>query len=211
VGQKRSEAYLARKAAKRKAREEAQLQEFQKSAQLPKEYPRWFRVAKWIVGSLILASIGLVASVYQLFGGPPWPTEPTFVARASSFGSPLDIPFIVENHSVIFWIRHPQLKCRVISLHTLDNRLNVEGGPGVLMTVSDAPNADIKPSGTAAAVCAANHFKFPGTALRDGKIKFIVEYDSLLPWRGRIETESEVFTLNTALVPPQWIEGESMR
>jgi hypothetical protein len=157
-----------------------------------------------------LLFLSIAANVVQIWG-QPWPVPPVFRSGPISSGSPLDIPFIVENRSAFFWIRRPRLKCRVLSLHTQDNRIDIGGGPGTLMSINDAPSADIKPGGTAPAKCAASSFNFPGTKLRDGKITFLIEYDSVLPWRGSTETESEVFILDTKLVPPQWIEGEPLR
>jgi hypothetical protein len=52
----------------------------------------------------VILALSLSANVVQIWG-EPWPTDPIFLAGPLSFGSSLDIPFVVRNPSALFWIR----------------------------------------------------------------------------------------------------------
>ncbi len=58
----------------------------------------WFRVGEWLFGSSIVM-IGLLAGVYQLTGGPPWPSDPEIHFRDTSDGSSLILPFTIRDRS----------------------------------------------------------------------------------------------------------------
>lgn len=167
-----------------------------------------WRATKWTLGAGV-AVIGLVASIAGIWG-PVWPTDPVFSPNAPSFASPLDVSFVIQNKSILFTVNNPKLSCRIFSFHTEDNRVNIDGG-GLRVQVTDAPSATkIKPEGFASYVCPINQLKFPGTTIKDAKLSFIVEYDSIVP-QHRTTTESQVFTLNTSTVPAQWTPGEPLR
>lgn len=157
-----------------------------------------------------LLILSLLANVIQILGGPFWPTAPEFLVGPYSFGAPLDASFVVQNRSILFPVRHPKFFCNPISLHTEDNRVNINNGYNVLVGTT-AANDDISPNDTAPVRCALSQIHFPGTQLRDAQIRLIIEYDSWIPFRGRVSAVSDVFTLDTKLVPPQWVKGKILR
>jgi hypothetical protein len=209
VGRKKSDAYLAKKAARRQAREEARRRELQKIEQAPKEHPRWIRVAKWIVGTVIVGSLGLVASVYQIWGGPPWPTAPAFAPGAPSFGSALDVPFIVTNKSVLFPIKKLHILCSANRIVVGPPNWQVRG-----ISFSIPGFADLAPGQSRPYTCAFNSVVRGPNGDKMGvlgaAITFNSEYDSSW-WSGsRTKAESEMFTLETKTSPPQWVTGEPL-
>ena len=76
---------------------------------------------EWTVGFVVLL-IGFVASVYQIGGGPPWPTDPTVSAQNSVDGSSLILPFTIENKSAFFPIDNVRFRCGVDLIWAADSR-----------------------------------------------------------------------------------------
>lgn len=62
--------------------------------------------------SIILA-ISLLANVYQLSGGPPWPVDPELHFRDTSDGSSLILPFSIRNRSGIFDMPSVKFRCGI--------------------------------------------------------------------------------------------------
>jgi hypothetical protein len=58
----------------------------------------WFAIKA--VVALLIAVVGFVSGVYQIEGGPPWPTAPD--VHPSQSGSSLDTPLEVRNRSGLF-------------------------------------------------------------------------------------------------------------
>jgi hypothetical protein len=202
---KRSQAYLARKAAKRKV---AQTQSPIPSENSPRERPRWIRVAEYIVGTLIVGTVGFVASVYQIEGGPPWPVAPTFVPGSPSSGDPFDVPFTITNKSAFFSLNHLEILCGLENVRT-----DVKSGASQFsITVSDG-KASLGPLQSGTYTCPLMRaIKFAGaTRLEEATIAFLTRYDSRLPWGGRAQSESDFFSLNAKTVPPQWTVGRPIR
>jgi hypothetical protein len=168
---------------------------------------RLLNTAKWT--GAVFTVVAFVSGVW----GPPWPTEPSFSPNTASFGSALDVPFIVENKSSLFALSNLRIICHPVSL--------VARGPtGAEITIGD--NVTIGPPPARAMVINAlppmtsTSFACPirGAIVVDGKdaadrtikarLSFISEYDSRLFW-GRSRTESGVFSLDTATIPQQWV------
>ncbi len=168
------------------------------------KYRRFLRMAEWILGP----PLALLAFVYGIWG-PPWPTEPTFVPGAPSFGSALDVPFIVTNKSVLFPIK---------KLHILCSAYRIDVGPpnwsiqGISFSVPGV--ADLAPGQSRPYTCAFNNvMRGPNgerMGVRAATIAFNSEYDSSWPWKARAKAESGKFTLDTKTVPPQWMTGEPL-
>jgi hypothetical protein len=89
----------------RGARLEPPAQQRQASPQRPSHEPlhrhRLVRAAKWLLGTLV-AVVGVVAGVYQIGGGPPWPADPEVHPRDTLDSSSLILPFLVTNPSILF-------------------------------------------------------------------------------------------------------------
>ena|SRR5271156_1755237 len=73
---------------------------------------RWWRGAKWTTGTIV-AILGLIASVYQLTGGPPWPADPEIYPHDTADGSSLILPFILRNRSTLFDMKNVSMTCGI--------------------------------------------------------------------------------------------------
>jgi len=160
------------------------------------------------IGFRVAFLLSLAANIVQIWG-PPWPTDPMFFAGPYSFDAPFDALFIVQNRSVFFSIRRPQFFCIPLSVHTEDGRLNLSGENALMGT--GAQNGDIAADSTAPFRFVLSQFHFPGTRLKDAQIRLVIEYDSTIPFRGRVRVVSDPFTLDMKLVPPQWVKGKILR
>lgn len=78
-----------------------------------------FGSARWFVLFLV-GFVGLIASIYQLTGGPPWPTPPDIEAQNSSTSSPDILPFVITNRSGLFPIKSASLACYVDLAFVMD-------------------------------------------------------------------------------------------
>jgi hypothetical protein len=74
----------------------------------------------WIIGTLIIAGIALIAGTYLLADGPPWPTDPEIHPRDTVDGSSLIVPLTVRNRSGLFALRHVSFRCGVDLLFAAD-------------------------------------------------------------------------------------------
>jgi hypothetical protein len=164
-------------------------------------HTRWFRAGEWALGAVGVA-MTLVGGIYGIFG-PIWPTEPTFVPGAPSFGSALYVPFIVTNKSILFPIKKMQIFCSAY-------RIDVGGFSfrGFAFTVPGYAN--LAPAESRSYTCAFNQAArgFEKEIVSVATIALETEYDSILPWKSRVRTTSGKFTLNTKTSPPQWVPGE---
>jgi hypothetical protein len=178
------------------------------------------RRAVWI-GSTIAGVLALLASIYQLLGGPPWPTDPVFSAEAPSSASPFDNPFDVANSSGLVDIRDLSIHCEITRLNTKRMRMTVGFG-GTLLFLSRGPNP-LLPAGTKSAfTCpfreAMDAIKFGADALDDptsAQIWLIGAYDTPGWWHGfwfnpHRETRA-TFTLDVKTIPPRWMPGLPLR
>ena len=79
--------------------------------------PKYFhvRLATKLIGVFALASIAFGVTTYAIWG-PLWPIEPIFSPAPPSSAAPFDIPFTVENKSVLFSIEELSITCQIISL-----------------------------------------------------------------------------------------------
>ncbi len=173
---------------------------------MAKERAPWRRRAiKFIVGTAIVGTIGFVASVYQIAGGPPWPVAPTFVPGFPSSGNAFDVPFSVTNKSALFSLDHLKITCRLENVST-DTNVKIAQLP---ITASDG-EASLRPLQSASYGCPfPNMFKFPeGSKLTAATIIFITNYDTL--W-VHTQSESDPFSLNTKTNPPQWTTGKTIQ
>lgn len=79
---------------------------------------RWWQSTKWAIGTVV-AILGLIASVYQLTGGPPWPTKPEIHPHDTVNASSLVLPFDVRNRSTLFGMT-AEFNCGVNLLYFTD-------------------------------------------------------------------------------------------
>jgi len=218
---KKSLGYLAKKAAKRKAAQEARTQSPIPSGNSPKEYPRWIRVAKWIVGTMIVGSVGFVASVYQISGGPPWPTDPVFSLQPPSSASPFDTPFDVANKSGLFEIRELSIHCEIRFLKS--KRMTVTRDfRGKLLFPSRGPNPTLAAGTVSAFTCpfreALDRNGFGAGALDEpSEAQILIVGTHEMPWwrhgfwaNPHRETPA-VFTLDVKTIPPRWVAGVPLK
>jgi hypothetical protein len=171
---------------------------------LPRHRRLW-RASKWFLG-VAAAVIGLVASVAGLWG-PIWPTEPIFSSAFPSSGLPLEVPFAVANKSVIFPIRDLNIRCGLISVRTAKN--NAVGK----IAVAGFGGNILNPRESRTFTCAFHQVFLlsPDDNLISAQVQFISEYKSRLPWKKTTQSESDVFSLNTRTIPPQWTVGTPLQ
>ena len=177
----------------------------------------WYRFTKWLVLTVIIGGICLVASIYQLFGGPPWPTEPTFTPQAPSAASPFNNPFDVANKSGLADIRDLRIKCRMVFVRA--SRLTVTRFfPGKLIFDARGTNPVLEAGSTRQFTCPFGEYLegigFGASALdyaSEARIALFAEYSQPRWWPPAIfspkRTTVEVFfTLDTKTTPPRWTD-----
>jgi hypothetical protein len=171
---------------------------------------------KWIFGIFVLW-IGLVASIYQLYGGPPWPTAPTFTPQPPSGGSPFDNPFDVTNKSGLADLHDLAVTCRIIYLQS--SRMTVARNANNLRLIFPAKGlAPILDAGSPPQqiTCPFREYAeavgWGASALdnpTEARISLFAEYKTPVWWPptwfiGKQTTPETVFTLDTKTVPPRW-------
>lgn len=174
----------------------------------------WYRFGKkalWCVGAVF----GLFSGAVGIWG-PIWPTEPSFSLGNPSFGQPLAVPFSVTNTSALFNIFDVTVDCVLIEVITSDNG----GGNVIFNSTAIYTNvaSSIKPQETRSYTCAF-HPTFDKLSLFFGipsqhkvikaRIGFESKYRIIF---GLIEASarSDIFTLDTRTMPPQWTRGAPM-
>jgi hypothetical protein len=175
------------------------------SAKPPKERPSWLRIAQWIVGTAIVGSVSFIASVYQLWGGPPWPTSPVVDSGGPDASSAFAVPFIVKNKSAFFNMNGANVTCSLVKVAT-------EAGS----TYSDFGLKTI--GGNSIGALEERPYKcvFPFTGAGVGKIVFAkinlrIQYSYWFFGQHPVDASDGPFTWDTTMSPPRWIKGEFLR
>jgi hypothetical protein len=75
-------------------------------------YQYWWKPTKWIM-IFVVGVVGLLASIYQVGGGPPWPADPEIHPRDTADGSSLILPFSVRNRSTLFDTNDVSMTCGI--------------------------------------------------------------------------------------------------
>jgi hypothetical protein len=186
--------------------------EINRPKQPPAKAPTQMHRRLWLaakVAALFVAGVfGFVASIYQIEGGPPWPTAPSFSPGPPSFGAAFDVPFRVENKSALVSIRGLQIKCKVEG--TIPDQPTITKltfGPNF---VGASGSNTIAPVTSAPYTCPLRGaFVFGADAtdiIRHARVTFIAEYDAHFIG-ARIAAEDGPFTWNETTVPPHWERG----
>ena len=155
-------------------------------------------------GSLAVAFLSFIAVVADILGWPIWPTAPIFFPGYPSSNSAFDVPFSVENRSILFPIYDLDITCGLIFVRTKHN----SGFRDLGIRLRTGP-ARLAVSETRSYTCPFNRgFTLEeGDAITHASIgKFVSTY-SWPYWLSSARSESETFTLNTSTVPPQWTRG----
>jgi hypothetical protein len=159
---------------------------------------------KW----LFRAALGLLAVLGSVYGiwGPPWPVEPTVSPGLPSLGSPFDVPFNVSNKSLLFTIDGLSLSCKLKLVQT--NGLIIPNG-----IVRLRGEYTIGPGQSRPYVCPFSRAYGGPYAenIKTAQITISSEYKS--PWpviSKKLSVDSDVFTLNSKTIPPQWMTGSPM-
>jgi hypothetical protein len=174
--------------------------------QLIRTHPYWTAVSGFLTFAGLL--FGIVSGLPAIFGGPPWPTAPVFSPGSPSFGAALDVPFKVDNRSVVFWITGLRIRCKVEGkVPDQPGMTNTTFGPNFVG--ANGTNA-IAPNSSAPFTCPMRHSFVIGRdvtdIIRHSRVTFISEYDGHLSF-GRASFEDGPFTWNTDTVPPHWERG----
>jgi hypothetical protein len=152
-----------------------------------------WRAVKAVFGFVVVL-VGLIGGAYTMWG-PPWPTEPSFVPGAPSFGSPLDVPFTVTNKSSVFSIKNLHISCHGYEIKVVPPNFGSPApGGGTLggraiegFTFSVPGNADLMPGETRPYTCVFNSVmrgvsNQTGYRIVEADIAFVSEYDARCPF-----------------------------
>lgn len=189
-----------------------------KTQPVPPAKPQSRRLWRYAGGKafwFINAMIGLVSGMMSIWG-PIWPTEPAFSPGEPSFGQPLDIPFSVTNTSALFNIGNLKIGCVLI-----DVRISDQSGANAYIegtTVSVDAISSLTPRETRSYTCPFQTTLYPhlrpfGVSSEHkviyARIVFDSQYDRIY---GLLEAtaRSDIFTLDTKTIPPQWTHGAPM-
>lgn len=150
--------------------------------------------------SLLLAAAGLLATAYQLLGGPPWPTGPSFTP-SENVARPFDVPFKIRNASSVFRIDGLKITC-VLEHVAFQNGLVIERFAG-----SNSGNGGtLDPLGEKPYLCPIK----AGIPVQRATIKFRGEYH--YPALGVAFTyESPSFELSYDADRQLWVSGGPLR
>jgi hypothetical protein len=148
--------------------------------------------------------LSLLANIAQLWGF--WPSGPqTSPAPPTTGGDELQVPFLIRNDSAAFPINNLSVTC-AIDQATSENRMyftNVAVG-------SNAPNK-LEPLAFGWYICPLRQALPSVGKLNSAVIHFNYEYDSPIPFLGRVTSMSPHFVLSNESVPVQWIPGDQLR
>jgi len=172
------------------------------------------RGTRWLIG-LIIGSLGLTATAYQLLGGPPWPTAPVFTPQPPSVASPFDNPFDVTNKSGFADLYDLAITCRIVFVKA--SRLNVTRDfNGRLIFPARGLNPILASGSTSQFTCPFRAYLdregLGATALDspiEARIALFAEYKTPNWWaphwfQAKQTTPEAIFTLDTKTLPPRW-------
>jgi hypothetical protein len=177
--------------------------------QLIRTHPRWIAISSLI--AFVGVSPGIVIGLSDIFGGPLWPTAPTF-----SPGPPIPfaIPFDVTNRSALFDLTQLSIECDVSA--EIDNdvegtqRLGFSGVPiSVAVTGVSTLHAGERRS-YACPLGMPNVFNGVGhPKIKFAELSFRSRYAPYWPLRG--VAVSPTFVFNTLTTPQQWRIGRPLK
>lgn len=164
-----------------------------------------WRVAKWALWTAPVAVLA-IASGFASLWGPPWPTAPEFSPGPPSRGQPFDVPFVVKNRSALFPIRGLSLDCHLIRASTASGTEFVED------LVSTGFDALLAPGQQRPYTCPFGLIGDGTSRITRAQMEFVAQYRSWRPLQKRLAVfKSDVFTLDTRTIPPQWERGIPLR
>jgi|HubBroStandDraft_5_1064220.scaffolds.fasta_scaffold53754_2 hypothetical protein len=207
---------LSRKAKKAAALEKKKTERLQ-VVQAIEEAKRRRRARNLHIAEFAFGTLLALFLFVWTFVGPPWPTDPIFLPGSPSFGSSLDVPFSVSNKSALFSLSNLSIQCEILKLDSKGpTGAAIYAKGATFVAVSGAKNT-LKPLDVGSYTCPARGIfavdhkdAIEPDRVLAAQIAFKAGYDSRLLW-GRSTSTSGIFTLNTATVPPQWTQGESLR
>jgi hypothetical protein len=203
----------AKKAAALKKKEEVRL----RAIQTIQEAKKRRRERNFHRGEITFATLLAIFLFVWTFLGPPWPTEPTFLPGAPSFGSSLDVPFSVSNRSALFSLTNLTIQCEILKLDTRGPTGAAIRARGNMNVAGSGVKNVLKPLDVGSYTCPLRGVfdvdhkdAVEPDRIVAAEIAFKAEYNSQLFW-GRSRSESISFRLNTTTVPAQWTQGQSLR
>jgi hypothetical protein len=193
---------------KRPIKKPKQKQQTTKQPQAPTTPPTRMHqrllTAVQVVAGLTVALVGLVGSIYGIWG-PPWPTVPSFSVGSASGGSAFDVPFIASNKSIFFEIQDLDVTCADINIFTTTHSHFSFGGVRVVQ-----PPGTLDASASRPYVCPFNRVinlttNFPTKICLDIKGTFSWRLPFAFSYRSSFS--SGVFFWYNQTSPPQWLQG----
>jgi hypothetical protein len=189
----------------------------QSKRQLPAEphippHRRLWLAAK-VIGSFFVAVIGVIGSVYTVWG-PSWPTIPIFSPGPPSYGAAFGVPFQVENKSALFGYFNLKISCKIEGMAKSQIGTGTVGfGENVTFAARGANNLSALSSGPF--ICPLRGYikigeKDAADLMQSAQITFLSEYDRSL-WWGTSHSEDGPYTWITTTIPPHWEKGAALR
>jgi hypothetical protein len=176
---------------------------------------RWFKAAKWLIVSFVFGLIALIASAYQLAGGPPWPIEPAITPQMPSAASPFNNPFDVANKSGLADVYDLSIKCRIVYLKSARLTVTKDFRGGLIFDSKGTNPILLAGSTPQQFTCPFREFLdrlgLGASALdepTEARIALIARYRMpswwLPSWFNPEHTTEVVYTLDTKTSPPRW-------
>lgn len=186
-------------------------------SQKPQKRAMGYLVFQWLryVLAFFLAAAGAIATFYQLTGGPPWPTPPSFAPGGTSYASQFDVPFVVTNPSSLFSISNLHISCEVsFDAQGTDGGRILTDPESFVSIQGEGLNPELLSHSSATFTCPFRGFAAvdgtdAGARLLRAKIYFIAEYN--VAFWGTERMQSQVFQLDTETNPPEWQPGPPLQ
>ena len=162
-----------------------------------------------VLASFFVAVVGLAASVYAIWG-PPWPTNPSFSPGPPSFGAAFDVPFQIENKSLLFGFSNLKISCKIAAI--AKSQFFAFNGDAIFL--ARGPN-DLSPLSSGPYVCPIrgsfkNGEKDGFDLVQSAQVIFLSEYDRRIFW-GTSRAEDGPYTWMTTTLPPHWEKGKPLK
>jgi hypothetical protein len=155
------------------------------------------RAVEWSIGT-VLSVLALLAAIYQLSGGPPWPTSIDIDPGPPDLSQAFNVPFVATNRSSLFSAYDTHFNCILD-----DVEINDTGALRDDLFIGPEP-MDIGP-------LEAHPFRcwvpIKAIRIRHGAIRVVSfhKFRFLVEWEWR--SAPIIFTWDTKAVPPRWLKG----
>jgi hypothetical protein len=152
---------------------------------------------EWSIGT-ILSILTLLAAIYQLTGGPPWPKNIDIDAGPPDLSQAFDVPFVAVNKSSLFVAYNTQFNC------VLDDvEINESGALRDDLLIGPEP-MNIGPLETHPFRC---WVPIKVRKIRHAIIRVVSFHKFRFLFNFTWRSPPIIFTWDTKAVPPRWLKG----